>query len=139
MKEINEFFANYFFLSNFYKSPVEYEGQMYDYSESAFQAAKTLNLEVRREFAHLEPHKAKYYGRRLPLREDWEEVKDEVMYKVVYDKFNRNSLLKQKLIETGNIKLVEGNDWNDTYWGVCDGIGKNMLGKILMRVREELK
>ena len=48
-------------------------------------------------------------------------------------------MLALRLVETGTEELVEGNDWGDTYWGVCKGTGKNMLGKILMEVREELK
>lgn len=61
------------------------------------------------------------------------------MYLVVKSKFEQNSDLKDKLIATGDEYLEEGNTWNDTYWGVCRGKGKNILGKILMRVREELK
>uniref|UniRef100_UPI00345E83CD NADAR domain-containing protein n=1 Tax=uncultured Duncaniella sp. TaxID=2768039 RepID=UPI00345E83CD len=50
-----------------------------------------------------------------------------------------NPALAEKLIATGDAELVEGNYWHDTVWGVCDGVGENHLGKILMRVREELK
>ena len=65
-------------------------------------------------------------------------IKDDVMYNVVKAKFNIK-YLKQMLINTGDAELIEGNSWNDTYWGVCSGRGQNKLGKILMRVREELK
>jgi predicted NAD-dependent protein-ADP-ribosyltransferase YbiA (DUF1768 family) len=61
------------------------------------------------------------------------------MYQCVKDKFTRNQDLKEQLIATGNEELVEGNTWGDIYWGVSRGRGKNMLGKILMRVREELR
>ena len=53
-------------------------------------------------------------------------------------KFSKNPILKAKLLATGDAELIEGNWWNDTYWGVCKGVGKNKLGKILMRVRDEL-
>ena len=87
------------------------------------------------------PKQASEIGRRrdLPLREDWEEVKDRVMYEIVRAKFRQNKLLKMLLLQTGTRTLVEGNWWNDTYWGVCKGKGENKLGQILMRVREELR
>ena len=71
--------------------------------------------------------------------EDWEEVKDQIMYEICLAKFTQNEELKEKLLATGNEELVEGNTWHDTYWGVCNRRGKNKLGKILMRVRSELK
>ena len=61
------------------------------------------------------------------------------MLNVVRAKFDQHPDLAQKLLETGDEELVEGNTWGDRYWGVCGGKGKNMLGKILMRVREELR
>ena len=54
-------------------------------------------------------------------------------------KFTQNEELKEKLLATENEELVEGNTWHDTYWGVCNRRGKNKLGKILMRIREELR
>ena len=54
-------------------------------------------------------------------------------------KFTQNEELKKKLIDTGDATLIEGNTWNDTFWGVCNGVGENNLGKILMKIREELK
>jgi predicted NAD-dependent protein-ADP-ribosyltransferase YbiA (DUF1768 family) len=56
----------------------------------------------------------------------------------VKDKFSRNPELRVKLLNTGDLQLVEGNYWGDTFWGVCNGKGENHLGKILMRVRKEL-
>ena len=87
----------------------------------------------------LNPSEAKRLGRRVRLRSDWEQVKYDVMLDVVRAKFNQHPDLAQKLLATGDEELVEGNDWGDTYWGVCNGRGKNMLGKILMRVRAELR
>ena len=84
------------------------------------------------------PGQAKRLGRKCLLRKDWEEAKDHAMLSVLRAKF-ANPELKEKLIATGDVELVEGNHWNDTYWGVCNGIGKNMLGKLLMQVREEIK
>ena len=75
----------------------------------------------------------------MPLRDDWEAVKIQIMYQIVYAKFSQNPLLKQKLLDTGDAYLQEGNTWYDTFWGVCNGVGQNNLGYILMRVREELR
>ena len=61
------------------------------------------------------------------------------MYEIVYAKFTEDDFMKQSLINTGVHELIEGNTWNDTYWGVCKGRGHNKLGKILMKVREELR
>ena len=133
---INEFKGKYFFLSNFYTAPVMYEGLLYLNNESAFQSAKVKDTERRKQFCNIDPSTAKRKGRSVTLRHDWEKIKDQVMEDCVKDKFTRNSDLRLRLIETGNKELVEGNMWNDTYWGVCRGRGRNMLGKILMKVRE---
>jgi hypothetical protein len=136
---INDFRKEYFYLSNFYKTPIIYEGLIYGSTESAFQAAKTLDLELREAFCKLDPSTAKKLGRNVPLRNDWEEVKYSVMKEVVLYKFSTNSDLRRRLLDTGNALLIEGNTWNDTYWGVCNGKGENNLGKILMEVRELIK
>ena len=135
---IDKFAYKYSFLSNFYMIYVHYEGLTYVNAEAAFQAAKLLNNEDRKRFTTMNPKMAKQEGRRVPLREDWEEIKDDVMYNVCKAKFE-NSELAEKLLATGDEELVEGNTWNDTYWGVCNGVGENKLGKILMRIRDELR
>ena len=133
---INEFRGQYFWLSNFYSAPVVYAGRRYPNNEAAFQAAKCPGMED--EFVDLNPSQAKRLGRRVPLRGDWEHVKDEVMYEICKQKFLQNPELLERLIATGDAKLVEGNDWGDRYWGVCGGVGRNKLGKILMELRVEL-
>ena len=85
------------------------------------------------------PNKAKAKGRNVILRSDWEQIKNKIMYEVCYAKFTQNPELKEKLLLTGDEELIEGNTWHDTYWGVCNRRGKNKLGKILMRIREELR
>lgn len=139
MNEITEFKGKNFFLSNFYNTPVVFEGLLFLSSEAAFQAAKSLDPCVRKQFTILNPSESKKLGRTILLRADWEEVKDSVMETIVRDKFLRNYTIKQKLLETGEVELIEGNTWNDTYWGVCNGVGQNKLGKILMKIREECR
>ncbi len=136
---IDSFRGEYAFLSNMYDAPVLYEGIAYKSSEAAFQAQKALDEAVKKTFAQYSGKQAKFHGKRVDLRGDWESVKERVMYEVVKRKFSQNPDLKEKLLATGSKELIEGNTWNDRYWGVCRGVGQNKLGKILMRVREELK
>jgi ribA/ribD-fused uncharacterized protein len=151
MEEIRQFIGEYRFLSNFYISPVLWGNFIYPSSEHAYQSEKTLDAGIRAEFRNFgtTPGMAKHYARTLKLREDWEQIKDQVMYEVVRSKFI-NLKLAAMLVNTGTRKLVEGNNWHDTYWGVCNGehidkgghpgihIGENKLGQIIERVRSEL-
>lgn len=129
------------FLSNFSESTLPFEAAVYRTVEHAFQAAKSLDPAARRLVAEaLTPGEAKRRGRQLALRRDWEEVKLDVMRSCVSAKFNfHRATLGQMLLETGDMPLVEGNHWNDTFWGVCNGRGENWLGRILMEVRETLR
>jgi len=61
------------------------------------------------------------------------------MADIVYQKFLQNPELRDKLLATNDAYLVEGNNWKDTYWGICNGVGENWLGRILMIVRHALK
>ena len=133
---IDSFKGKYFFLSNFYESPVIYDGITYLNNEAAFQAQKTLNKKQRLKFAMLNPSQAKEMGRSISLRPDWEEIKINVMYEICKAKFTQNENLKRSLLNTGNAELIEGNNWGDKIWGQVNGIGENNLGKILMRIRE---
>ena len=132
---ISEFDKEWAFLSNFYWSEIEFEGITYPTNEHFFQAMKTLDIDERRAIANaLTPGKAKRMGRRVTLRSDWEEVKEEVMFLGLCLKF-ADDQLADWLLETGDEELVEGNWWGDTTWGVCKGVGQNKLGKLLMKVR----
>ena len=94
---------------------------------------------IRKQFVNISPSESKKLSKKIDLREDWEEVKYKVMYDIVLDKFMRNRKLGDLLIETGDKYLEETNHWSDKIWGVCDGVGKNWLGKILMDVRTQIK
>lgn len=133
---INEFRGKYYFLSNFSNSKIVINGITFLNGEAAFHSFKDLSKQS--QFANLDPSTAKRKGRRVNLRHDWEDVKDQIMYEVVKAKFQQNNDLKEKLLATGDEYLEEGNTWNDTYWGVCRGRGKNKLGKILMQIRLEI-
>ena len=139
MKKIDSFRDEYFFLSNFYSCPIIYDGIKYSNAECAFQAQKTTDIEMREEFATLKPEKGKKLGRKVRLRDNWDTLKFPIMYEIVKAKFEQNPNLAKKLIKTGDAILEEGNNWGDTIWGTVNGVGQNHLGKILMKVREELK
>jgi len=139
MEDILEFRGEYKFLSNYWPVDVLFEGLKYKSTEAAFQAAKTMDMEKRKEFTTMKPGKAKKAGQFVELREDWEYIKNRVMYEVVKYKFSNNMELKSLLLNTFDVELEEGNNWNDTYWGICNGTGSNVLGLILMRVRAELR
>lgn len=132
---ISRFRDEYEFLSNFYKREVTYKGITYKNNEAAFQAQKDLSRSI--EFKDLNPVVAKRLGKKVNLRSDWEEVKLGIMEEILRCKFDQNPDLKEKLIETNDRLLIEGNTWNDTYWGVSKGNGKNNLGKLLMKLRKE--
>lgn len=137
---INSFRNEYYFLSNFYEAPVTYNGITYKNNEAAFQAQKVApSKEAMLEFKDLNPAEAKKLGRKVSLRPDWENVKVQIMRDLVYAKFDQNPDLLEKLINTGDEYLEEGNTWGDRIWGVVNGVGANLLGQILMEVREELK
>lgn len=141
---IDNFDKEWAFLSNFYESEIEFDGITYPTNEHFFQAMKTFDIDERRAIANaLTPGKAKRMGRRVALRPDWEEVKDEIMLEGLYRKF-ADEQLGEWLLETGDQKLVEGTTWHDKYWGICKcpkcgGQGKNRLGQLLMVVRNELR
>lgn len=137
---IESFRDDYFFLSNFYPVDIKIDGIVYPNAEAAFQAQKTMDVEERCKFSMLKnPVQAKRLGRKVKLRDDWEEVKVSIMTEIVSQKFLQNPYLLEKLIATGNEELVEGNKWGDRFWGVCKGKGHNNLGKILMKIRDVYK
>ena len=128
------------FLSNFYPARVEVGGVCYSNAEAAFQAQKCVDAAERGEFAELVAVKAKRRGRQVKLRPDWDSVRLGVMEEVVRAKFRQNSDLAARLLGTGRLPLAEGNSWGDLFWGVDvkTGKGENHLGRILMKIREEL-
>lgn len=146
-KMIAHFNGVHRYLSNFWMSPVEFEGILYPSSEHAYQAAKTLDLEVRQKIADMKTAgEAKKAGQKVDKQPGWEEKKVEVMESIVLAKFTQNTDLRAQLLATGDQELVEANGWHDIFWGVCHGSrkcnctgqGENYLGQVLMRVRSHL-
>ncbi len=139
---INDFRGEYRFLSNYHPSKVVFEGKEYTTVEHAYQAAKTFDLERREKIQRMiKPAEAKKEGGIInkdgTLRDDWKQISLAIMENLIRQKFCDRELAK-KLMDTGDHELVEGNWWGDTFYGVCNGIGENHLGKILMKVRADL-
>ena len=141
MGKIDSFKGENAFLSNFYDAPVCYDGITYKNSEAAFQAQKTENREDRFAFADLSARDAKRLGRSTKLRKGWSDMRVYIMAEIVHAKFEQNPDLAEKLLATGNDTLIEGNTWNDKFWGVDSrtGEGQNILGNVLMSVRTTLR
>lgn len=146
---ITKFRGQYRFLSNFFPVTVLFDGHDYPSVEHAYQAAKTLIRAQRYRIMTLSTAgDAKLAGRKVTMRPDWDEIKLDVMLALIRSKFWQ-PYMKTKLLATGDNDLIEGNYWHDNFWGVCNcgcGTGKainttnnNHLGKILMKVRLELR
>lgn len=131
------FRGEYYFLSNMFPCEVSLDfggvNLTFRNAEAAFQAMKCPERAT--EFVGLEGVDAKRKGRRVQLRADWEEVKNECMHKVVLAKFSQNPGLMSKLWCVAG-EIVEDNAHGDTYWGVSGGVGLNTLGRILMSIRD---
>ena len=146
MSKIDSFTDKYAFMSNFSYSPMEIDNILVPTAEHAFQMMKATERKMM-EFVALAPtaSQAKSRGRGVKLRGDWEQVKFDVMYHIQQEKYKQNPYLAEALLATGDAELEEGNWWHDNTYGNCkcdrckEIEGKNMLGLILMKVREELK
>lgn len=141
---INKFRGEYAWLSNMFLAPIALEGEVYPSSENLYQAAKTEDTDIHKQMQTVTPSQAKRMSRTFEWREDWDAEKNEVMEHVLVLKFTQHPDLAQKLIETGDELLIEGNWWHDNYWGSCEcprcgNQGMNYLGQILMTIRRELQ
>jgi len=144
MKPITQFKDKYYFLSNFFPRLIKDDDFTFQCVESAFQSLKCKEKEDRSAFQMLPAAEAKKKGRTVKLRPDWEDNKLRYMYLLVLLKFQSHPDLRDQLLSTGDAELIEGNTWHDNYWGNCECPrcqsveGQNHLGKILMRVRNNL-
>jgi len=142
---IDSFRKPYGWLSNFSKASITLDGITYPTLEHAYQAAKTDNVEDKSKIvATGNPAFVKRMSKKLQMKENWNEIRLDVMRMLVDLKF-QDEILSEKLIETGDAILIEGNHWHDNFWGVCscercsNKEHENHLGVILMEKREQLK
>ena len=144
VKIIKSFKGEYDWLSNMYQFTLPND-EIITSAESLFQASKALFLKDGLQdeplydvIAMTNPYDARKMGRNIKNLDikKWNEFKLVIMASILFTKFWDNFDLHLKLLDTDNTYLIEGNNWNDTYWGVCNGKGHNYLGKLLMYIRD---
>ena len=136
---IDQFLGRYFFLSTSALSSAKFDGDLYPSVAQAFAAAKTLDLDVRAKLRGLcNPAWSNKLDRQGAVRPDWDAVKIGIMRQLLRDKFSEPKLA-EALLDTGDAELVEGNVWGNNFWGLSEGRGENMLGRLLMQVRGEIR
>jgi ribA/ribD-fused uncharacterized protein len=137
---IKGFIDEYRWLSNFHQCPIFFRGMCFSSTEAAYQAAKCAFPEDARRFESYSAAESKRMSKQITrMVPGWDRQKLYVMAEVVFYKFLHHHELRKKLLETGDRYIEETNHWNDTFWGVCNGIGENKLGKILMATRAYLR
>ena len=132
--------APYGFLNNFYHARFFIYGNWWNFVESAYQSKKTVNpAEKEQIWAAKTPREARDLGQKVAMYDLWEDDKIEVMYQCCLAKFTQNMNLMIRLLETGDEELIEDSPV-DYFWGCgANGTGRNELGKVLMRIRKELR
>lgn len=136
--DITSFTGEYEFLSNSYHCPFEYDGVEYACVTTAYWALSVKDHHARTKIARLRFNKAKAKAINMAQEDDWEQKKVGVMYKLLQIKFSKPEL-REKLLGTGNAKLINNVTYFDDFYGVKDGRGMNLLGKLLMKLRDELR
>jgi N-glycosidase YbiA len=134
---IAELTGEFRYLSNFWTCFIKYEGITYPSVENAYQAAKCKNPKDREKFTKIKSSEAKRLGRIVEIRDGWNAIRISIMYDLLKQKFSSDPL-KWMLASTQQEEIQEGNWWGDTFWGTVNGKGENHLGKLLMRVRDEI-
>lgn len=137
---IKEFRGEYSWLSNFADVEIIFEGDSYRSVENAYMAAKSSDP-AWRTFCQAQTAAAcKKASKDIELRPDWEESKKLYMWAFLWQKFNKPSY-KERLLATGDQNIIEGNFWNDKYWGIClkDFEGENWLGRLIMNIRLKIR
>lgn len=140
-KIITQFKGKYRFLSNFYPVTITIEGKKYPSTEHYYQAMKFKDPSLQEKIRMAPtPASAKKIAHKHTPRDDWKDISLEIMERALRAKFKIPEL-KNKLLNTEDAILKEGNTWGDKFWGVDlkTDEGKNHLGKLLMKIRDEFK
>ena len=134
---ISEFSGDNRWLSNFWLCPIMKGEWVYPSTENAYQAAKYPKAQ-RSLFVNVSPSKAKEYGQQVERPKNWDTDKLVVMRQVLEQKFRVGTYNAVLLSNTGTQEIIEGNTWGDVFWGICDGVGENHLGRMLMEIRDSI-
>ena len=136
---ITTFKGEHGWLSNFAPCEVLLDLEFYPNVEAAYQASKTVDKQQRKAIREAKtPGDAKRLGKQVALRPDWEQIKIMIMYDLLCQKFHSPGYAA-KLLGTGSELLIEGNTWGDTFWGQCGGRGFNILGQLIMIIRNDMQ
>lgn len=135
------FNGEYRWLSNFWEAKIVWRGKVWPTVEHAYQAAKFGSPTVQEEIRSAPtPGKAKRMGREYQARIDWDGIKRDIMHELSRCKYEQHQDLRRKLLATGTRPIVEVNSWGDYYWGTNQSLkGRNLLGFILMNIRDQLR
>jgi ribA/ribD-fused uncharacterized protein len=138
---IDKFKGEFDFLSNRFHWRFKWLGLEFGSAEAAFQASKCTDESERKVFASCSTDKAALKGKEIVPPPDWEKARLDIMESIIRAKFEQNPILMRRLKGTGNRLLINGNNKQETYWGVdlYSWQGENYLGQILMKIREGLK
>lgn len=140
MINVKSFDGEFDFLNMFYNCKVIVGKFTYLNAYSAFTASKCKNENEKRAFTRLNAIKSKKKSKRLLKRDDWDDVKVDIMKEIQRAKFEQNPELKEKLLKIDG--YIENQVmYTDLFWGknISQNKGKNMLGKIIMELRDEFK
>lgn len=136
---INQFKGEYDFLSNRFGCRFVWQGLQYGNAEAAFQASKCEEELERKVFTVCSADKAALKGKEQVPYSGWEEARLDIMESILRAKFEQNPSLMKKLTDTGTRILLNGNNKQETFWGIdlYSWQGENHLGKIIMNIRDE--
>lgn len=140
---INSFRGYHAWLSNMYSCNIEFMGHKFKSVENAYMFVKRpSDLDWLNKCLELSPGDVKKASKLIAVREDWESVKLSIMYELLKKKFTQEPF-RTDLLNTRGENIVEGNRWNDTFWGVdiksSPNVGENWLGRLIMDIRTKLK
>ena len=138
---INQFNGEYDFLSNRFGCRFVWQGLQYGNAEAAFQSSKCMDASERKAYAGCSADKAALKGREQAPFPGWEDARLNIMGSILRAKFEQNLSLMKKLTDTGSCILINGNNKQETYWGVdlYSWQGENHLGRIIMDIRDKEK
>ena len=142
LSRIDSFTGYFDFMHNNFQTPVYYEGILYPSVTHAYHAARSTDERTRRAILNSETFQILgNIAIRIEDPPDWQEKKVKIMEQLLRDKFRRSKELQEKLRTTEHRELVmtyQEKKKNNLYWGVVKGKGQNQLGRILMRIRDDL-
>lgn len=121
MQKIDSFTGEYKYMDNSYTAPINIGGRIFMCVESAYQAARICDGGMSFMFDSMTGMEARRIGRNVTERPKWDDMKEDILYKLTLEKYKQNKIIRNKLLSTGDIPITEP-----------------FLGNILMRVRKEL-